>query len=77
MTYELEVLDNGTTRILVDFTDEEVNLTGETTVKGGQEEAEGYLPIFERDLRANYSHLFPQPEPEEHPEEGELEDEIH
>ncbi|NNG67356.1 hypothetical protein [Caldanaerobacter subterraneus] len=64
MTYKITVLDDGTTKIEIDFSDEGVNLKGETTVKGGEVEALNYLPIFEEDLRRNYSELFPKPEPE-------------
>lgn len=62
MTHSITVLDDGTTRISVDFTDEGVELAGCTYVKGGDEEARAYLSIFEQDLRRNYAHLFPQPE---------------
>lgn len=62
MMHNITVLDNGTTKIEVDFSDEGVNLQGETFVKGGEEEAKNYLPTFEQDLRRNYSELFPEPE---------------
>ena len=74
MTYQIIAFDNGTHRIQVSFSDEGVALEGETTVKGSPEDAERYVPVFERDLKTNYAHLFPQPEPEE---EGELDDEIY
>lgn len=50
------------TEIVVDFSDENVELVGRTSVIGDQQKAEAYLPFFERDLRRNYAHLFPQPE---------------
>lgn len=62
MTYTITVLGDETTKIDVSFADEDVVLTGCTYVKGGEEEALAYLPTFERDLRRNYAHLFPQPE---------------
>ena len=74
MTYQIIAFDNGTHRIQVSFSDEGVALEGETTVKGSPEDAERYVSVFERDLRTNYAHLFPQSEPEE---EGELDDEIY
>ena len=74
MTYQIIAFDDGTHRIQVSFSDEGVALEGETTVKGSPEDAERYVSVFERDLRTNYAHLFPQPEPEE---EGELDDEIY
>lgn len=64
MTHTITVLENGTAKINVDFSDEGVNLQGETFVKGGEVEALNYLPVFEQDLRRNYYELFPKPEPE-------------
>ncbi len=46
MMCDITVLDNGTSKIAMNFRDEGVELDGETTVKGGQEEAEGYVPTF-------------------------------
>lgn len=57
-------LDGSVTKIHVDFIDEGVELTGDTSVIGDEKKALAYLPFFETDLRRNYSHLFPQPEPE-------------
>lgn len=62
MTYEFIDNQNGTTTINVSFTDENVELQGTTTIKGGEQEALEYLPVFEADLRRNYSDLFPLPE---------------
>ncbi|MDN5345024.1 MAG: hypothetical protein PWQ18_1138 [Clostridia bacterium] len=70
MTHTITVLENGTAKINVDFSDEGVNLQGETFVKGGEEEAKNYVPTFEQDLRRNYSELFLKPEPEPIPEGG-------
>ena len=74
MTYQITDMGNGTHQIQVSFFDEGVELEGETTAKGTPEDAERYVSVFERDLRTNYAHIFPQPEPEE---EGELDDEIY
>ena len=71
MTYVINVL-NGTTQIDVDFADEEVTLTGTTHIKGGEDDAERYVKVFEKDLRNVYSEMFPIPEPEP-AEEGEFE----
>jgi hypothetical protein len=60
MTHTITVLD-GIARIEVSFTDEGVDLTGLTHVKGGEAEALAYLPIFEADLRRNFFELFPPP----------------
>jgi len=54
---------DGTTTICADFKDENVNLQGEITVKGGETEALCYLPFFEADLRRNFAERFPVPEP--------------
>jgi len=51
-----------------------LRLEGETDRKRNSEDAERYVSVFERDLRTNYAHSIPQPEPEE---EGELDDEIY
>ena len=61
MTKTVTVIDNKTTKLILDFTDEDVNLVGETLVKGGESEANGYAPFFEADLRRNNAELFPQP----------------
>jgi len=63
MTHNLTVLD-GITKIKIDFSDEGVNLQGETFIKGGEEEAINYIPIFEKDLRYNFIELFPIIDPE-------------
>ena len=60
MTYEF-VNNDDTTIIMVDFADEGVELTGETSVKGGESSAQSYLPVFESDLRRNFSERFPVP----------------
>lgn len=56
-------INNGdTTTIKVDFADEGVELTGETSVKGDESAAVAYLPVFESDLRRNFAEKFPVPE---------------
>ena len=62
MMHEIIDNQNGTTTIKVNFTDESIELPGETTVKGGEAEALNYLPTFEADLRRNFANLFPTPE---------------
>ena len=67
MTYTITVLQeedltNGIkqiTQIDVDFNDEGVNLQGSVKVSG---EWQGYLTMFEQDLRRNNAELFPVPE---------------
>jgi len=49
---------DGTTTIKVDFSDEGVQLIGETSIKG---DAVSYLPVFEEDLRRNFPDKFPMP----------------
>ncbi len=64
MTHALTINPDGTTTVIVDFSDEGVTLTGETSVKGGEIDALHYLPIFESDLRRNFVDRFPlSPEP--------------
>lgn len=62
MTHTLTVNSDGTTTIQVDFADEGIILTGQTSVKGGEAEVLRYLPIFEADLRRNFAGRFPEPE---------------
>ena len=62
MTHVFTV-DGNLTNIAVSFADEGVELTGETSVIGGEQKALDYLPFFERDLRRNFADKFPQPEP--------------
>jgi hypothetical protein len=68
MKQTITYIDSKTTKLTLDFTDEDVNLVGETLVKGGESEANGYAPFFEADLRRNNAELFPVPEPIEAPE---------
>lgn len=58
MTYVLTPQTDGTTRIHVDFADEDVVLVGDTSVKGGTKEALAYLPVFTSDLQRNFVDLF-------------------
>uniref|UniRef100_UPI00261AD744 hypothetical protein n=1 Tax=uncultured Halomonas sp. TaxID=173971 RepID=UPI00261AD744 len=60
MMHTITVLD-GVARIEGAFTDEGVDLAGVTHVKGGEAQALAYLPVFEADLRRNFSELFPPP----------------
>lgn len=62
MTSVITENQDRTSTIRVDFSDEGVNLQGETSIKGGEAEAISYLPVFEKDLRINFADLFPQPE---------------
>jgi hypothetical protein len=57
--------EDGTTTIHVDFSDEGVDLVGETRVKGDENAALVYLPFFEADLRRNFAEKFPIPDTEE------------
>ena len=60
MTYQLTA-DENLTKISVSFADEGVDLTGDTSVIGGEQKALDYLPFFEKDLRRNFADRFPQP----------------
>lgn len=57
------ISEGNVTQINVDFSDEGVELTGETSIIGDEQKAAEYLPFFERDLRRNFADQFPQPEP--------------
>lgn len=63
MTYEITASDN-VSILGVSFLDEGVDLVEHIKVDGGEQAALAYLPFFVADLRRNYAHLFPQPEPE-------------
>lgn len=62
-----EIIDSEQTKLVIVFSDEGVNLTGETVVMGDEAAAMAYAPFFEADLRRNNAKLFPQPEPEPMP----------
>lgn len=59
MTYVCIAEQDGTTTLKIDFADEEVQLTGETSIKGDETAAMTYLPVFEADLRRNFAEKFP------------------
>lgn len=61
--YTTEVVDEKRCKLTISFADENVDLTGETVVAGGEAEAVAYEPFFEADLRRNFADKFPQPEP--------------
>ena len=63
MKYTLTELD-GVTKLEMNFADEGVALECETVVAGAPAEGQEYVPVFERDMRANFRHLFPLPDPE-------------
>lgn len=68
MTYNIKELENGTTKLTVDFSDEDIDLQGETTVKGN---AEKYVKTFASDLKKNNIELFPKPPEPDYPEDEE------
>lgn len=61
MTYVYTSMGDGTMAIEIDFADEGVELQGRTCIKGAEAEVDRYLPVFEADLRRNFSDLFPLP----------------
>jgi len=61
---------HGTTIIQICFENE--NLEGQISIKGDEAAALSYLPIFEADLRYNFSDLFPVPEIPAMPKGGDL-----
>lgn len=62
MTATTTVIDDKHTQLELDFSDENVTLTGSTLVAGDESAARAYAPFFEADLRRNNAELFPQPE---------------
>ena len=54
-----EIIDDKRTKLTVDFSDEGVNLIGETEVVGDESKALSYAIFFEQDLRRNNAELFP------------------
>lgn len=72
MTYEIIKNTDGTTTLRMSFIDENVDLQGEISIKGGVEDATSYVPFFENDLRCNFADKFPVPEMPEGFEEGEM-----
>lgn len=70
MRYNIEYVNENEVKLSVDFLDEGVELQGEIRIKGNQEDALKYLPVFEKDLRRNFTDKFPANI--EFPEGGEL-----
>ena len=68
MTITTMVIDDKHTQLEIDFSDENVTLTGSTLVAGDESAALAYAHFFEQDLRRNNAELFPVPEPIEAPE---------
>ena len=62
MIITTETYDEKATRLIIDFSDEGVDLCGDILVAGDEQAALGYAPFFEADLRRNYAELFPVPE---------------
>ena len=70
MTATTTVIDDKHTQLEIDFSDENVTLTGSTLVAGDESAALTYAPFFEADLRRNNAELFPQPDIPATPEMG-------
>ena len=68
MIISTETVDEKTTRLSVDFSDENVTLTGSSLVAGDESAARAYAHFFEQDLRRNNAELFPVPEMSAAPE---------
>jgi hypothetical protein len=71
MNYTIEPINEKITKLSVDFSDEDIDLQGETTVKGTEEDAEKYVKTFANDLKQNNIELFPKPPEPDRPEEDE------
>ncbi len=68
MTYVLE-RDGDVTNILMDFTDEGVDLQVSRKVAGDEAKAADYVKVLEADARRDFADKFPPPPVEDHPEE--------
>ena len=64
-----EIISDKRTKLILDFSDENVVLVGETEVVGDEGKALSYAHFFEQDLRRNNTELFPVPEMPEASEE--------
>ena len=62
MIVSTSVIDEKHSGLVVDFSDENVALVGETVVVGSEEDALSYAKFFEADLRRINAELFPTPE---------------
>lgn len=62
MIVSTSVIDEKHSGLVVDFSDENVSLVGETVVVGSEEDAVSYARFFEADLRRINAELFPIPE---------------
>ena len=67
-----EIIDDKRTKLILDFSDENVALVGETEVVGDESKALAYASFFEADLRRNNAELFPVPEMPEPEMDGEM-----
>ncbi len=59
-----EIINDKRTKLILDFSDENIVLVGETEVVGDESKALSYAHFFEQDLRRNNAELFPQSETE-------------
>lgn len=62
MIVSTSVIDEKHSGLVVDFSDENVSLVGETVVVGSEEDAVSYARFFGADLRRINAELFPIPE---------------
>jgi len=67
-----EVISEKLTKLIIDFTDEGIELVGATEVVGNEDTARAYASFFEADLRRNNAELFPVPEIEITEMDGEM-----
>ncbi len=54
-------IEEGKQKVEIDFSDENVDVQAETTVIGDEADAQRYLPVFEKDIRRQNRHKFPEP----------------
>jgi len=71
MTVSKALIGNNLYELTLTFTEAEdgVNLEKSRNVSGPEGRVDAYAKTFERDVRRNYAHLFPIPDPPEIEEE--------
>ena len=72
MITNTEIIGEKLTKLIIDSSDEGVNLIGETEVVGDEGKALAYAHFFEQDLRRNNAELFLVPEIEIPEMDGEM-----
>lgn len=65
MNKNITQLTDNEYQIVLDYSDDGVDLQAKKNIIGSLKDAEGYVVVLDRDARMNNAHLFPLPEPPE------------